>query len=140
MKIAYVASEGWGYNFLNYIVPGLNKRGYENAEGYPLDDSDIIWLEWCNETTIKFMRDYRELCQNKLVVMRLHSYEAFTNFIYLVDWGLVDHLIFVADHVRNLVFNKIPGALSHTQIHLVPNAIDFDKFTYDSTKKKGGKF
>lgn len=70
-----------------------------------LDWADTVFLDWCVApagmlTTID-PGDTR-------IVIRLHSYEAFTLWPHLADFSRVDDLVFVADHVRDLSQELLP--------------------------------
>ena len=44
------------------------------------------------------------------IIVRLHSYEAFTRWPHLVDFSRVDDLVFVSDHLRDLSTALLPPA------------------------------
>lgn len=67
--------------------------------------SDVVLVEWCNATALWFSRF---LDERKKLVVRLHSYEAFSHWPFTANWGGVDGLVFVADTVRGF-FNAQHG-------------------------------
>lgn len=54
------------------------------------------------------------------VVVRLHSFEAFTAFPHLVDWSRVDGLVFVAPHVESFT-RRVAPLPSSLPTHVVAN-------------------
>lgn len=71
-----------------------------------LDASDTLVVDWCGAlAALVNLVDPRGV----RVVVRLHSYEAFTHWPHLVDWSRVDDLVFVSDHLRDLAVDAIPG-------------------------------
>lgn len=80
--------------------------------------ADIVFVEWCNLPAIWLSR---LLTENKRLVVRLHSYEAFTFFPYFVNWGGVDGLIYVSEPVRRIMQAKHGERLGSTAQITLPN-------------------
>lgn len=97
-----------------------------------LDWADTVFLDWCVGpaamlTTID-PGDTR-------IVVRLHSYEAFTRWPQLVDFSRIDDLVFVADHVRDLTKALTPqlcGPLA-PRMPMVHNAMELAGFAREKT-------
>lgn len=95
-----------------------------------LDWADTVFLDWCVGpaamlTTID-PGDTR-------IVVRLHSYEAFTRWTQLVDFSRIDDLVFVADHVRDLTKALAPqlnGPLA-PRMPVVHNAMELSGFVLE---------
>ncbi|MFG3342749.1 glycosyltransferase family 1 protein [Glycomyces sp. NPDC048151] len=70
-----------------------------------LDWADTVFADWCVGPAAMLTTvdpgDTR-------IVVRLHSYEAFTRWPYLVDFSRVDDLVFVGDHVMDLTAALVP--------------------------------
>lgn len=92
--------------------------------------ADIIWLEWANElawklTTNKVAAGHMA---ERQVVVRYHSYEVFYHTPALINWSVVDDVIFVADHVKQIALKDIaPGVRQH----VIPNGLDHNIFGYE---------
>jgi hypothetical protein len=92
-----------------------------------LDRSDVVLVEWCTALAALLTqvdpRDTR-------VVVRMHSYEAFTVWPHLIDFSRVDDMVFVSDHLRDLAVAAIPGLRGHNapRVHVIPNAMDLQRF------------
>jgi len=88
--------------------------------------SDIAWFEWCDQNIIEWSKSQ----WSSPVVCRLHSYEAFGDMPTKVNWNNVDHLVFVASHIRDLFFMKWPHLKDVIDTSIIPNGVDMSKWTY----------
>lgn len=130
-KIGFICLAGLD-QFIDPIIEGLsgnyttrkfiirNQQDIYNA----IDWADIIWLEWCNQTAI--IGTNYEGIKSKKVIIRLHSYEIFTDFPKQINWIVVDKLILVAPHIREILKIFIPDIENKVKIEIVPNGIDLD--------------
>lgn len=100
--------------------------------------SDIVWLEWANELTINLTNHPGNILKDKQTICRLHSYEAFGGFVNKIKWENINALIFVAEHIKNIVVQQVPDLPQLVgNIHIVPNGINMDKFSMkDSARGK----
>jgi len=97
--------------------------------------ADIVWLEWANELTVA-LTNHANILEGKRVVCRLHSYEAFAGYMQKIKWERINDVIFVADHIKNFVIQQIPKLADFVQnIHVIPNGIDLNKFTFKERRK-----
>lgn len=137
-KAAFFVKRGMD-SFLEDIIKGLNDD-YETkkiivTDYKEIDEgmnwADICWFEWCDEL-IAYGSKYK-LAEEKKIICRLHRYEAFTNYIQDVNWHNVDKVIFVAEHIRNIVISKIKLPIGKCEV--IPNGINLDKFKYQNRKK-----
>jgi FkbM family methyltransferase len=94
--------------------------------------ADIVWLEWANDLAIFATNKVPEIA-NKKVICRLHGYEIFSKFPEKINWELVDKLIFVNEHKKEL-FKEIYPKVNVEKI-VIKNGIDLDKFTFKIRKK-----
>ncbi|MFD4001142.1 glycosyltransferase [Streptomyces rubiginosohelvolus] len=64
------------------------------------------------------------------IVVRLHSYEAFTRWPHMTDFSRVDDLVFVAPHVKDLVTSLVPQLreASAPRMHVLDNAMELEGF------------
>ncbi|MER5890920.1 glycosyltransferase family 1 protein [Streptomyces sp. NPDC001941] len=92
-----------------------------------LDWADTVFLDWAAGpaamlTTID--------PGSTRIVVRLHSYEAFTRWPHMTDFSRIDDLVYVAPHVRDLATSLVPqlrgGHAPRT--HLIDNAMDLSGF------------
>ncbi|MEU5070197.1 glycosyltransferase family 1 protein [Streptomyces asoensis] len=92
-----------------------------------LDWADTLFLEWAAGpagmlTTID-PGDTR-------IVVRLHSYEAFTRWPHMTDFSRIDDMVFVAPHVKDLTASLVPTLRGEQApgFHLIDNAMDLSGF------------
>ena len=69
------------------------------------------------------------------VVVRLHSFEAFTWWPHLVDFSRVDDLVFVSAHLRDLVVAAVPrlSGPDAPRLHVLTNAMDLRAYPAEKT-------
>lgn len=142
-KIAVICSPGLE-SFLSDIVDFLKTR-YEVMVCYTtnvqeIDSaimwSDIVWLEWANELTIALTNHSENILKDKRVICRLHSYEAIDINIKKINWKNIDDVIFVAEHIKDIALQQVPNLPDMVKnIHIVPNGIDMDKFSFKKRSK-----
>lgn len=90
--------------------------------------ADVVWIEWANELAAGLTADPKIL-DNKKVICRMHSYEAFDGLFERVDWSAVDDLVFVAPHIRDFILERNPDLPRMVKrIHVVPNGIDINRY------------
>ncbi|MEV6164088.1 glycosyltransferase family 1 protein [Streptomyces sp. NPDC052052] len=92
-----------------------------------LDWADTVFVDWCVAPAALFTAidpgDTR-------IIVRLHSYEAFSRWPHMMDFSRVDDLVFVADHVRDLAKAAIPGLGGELapRTHVIDNGMDLANF------------
>lgn len=89
--------------------------------------ADICWFEWCDELVIYGSK--LSIINEKKIICRLHSYEAFTDNISKVKWNVVDKIIFVSESIRKHVISSI-NVIEERNTIVIPNGIDLNKWTY----------
>lgn len=126
-------------NFLTDIINGISDE-YEtrkvivtnyNQINSGMQWADICWFEWCDELIIYGSK--LKLAEEKKIICRLHRYEAFTNYIKEVNWNNVDKVVFVSEHIRDVVIGKIN--LLKNKSNVIYNGINLNKFIYHERKK-----
>jgi glycosyltransferase involved in cell wall biosynthesis len=103
------------------------RRMVEAALRPHLDWADIVFVEWCTiSATLLTLVDPGDT----RIVLRLHSFEAFTHWPHRVDFSRVDDVVFVSDHVRELTTEVVPrlSATGGPTLHVVGNAMDLAPF------------
>ncbi len=134
-KIGFVCLAGLD-QFIDPIIEGLSDN-YDvrkfiirtQQEIYnAIDWADIVWLEWCNQTAI-IGTNYEEI-EGKKVIIRLHSYEVFSDFPKQINWPVVDKLILVAPHIGKILKIFIPDIEKKVKIEIVFNGIDLDSIKF----------
>ncbi|WP_038841076.1 glycosyltransferase [Salinispora arenicola] len=114
---------------VEHLVAGHSKYGDRVEEWLRphLDWADTLFVDWCIAaaaiTTLVDPGDTR-------VLVRLHSFEAFSFWPHLIDFSRVDDMIFVSSHLRDLTCRVVP-ALAGEQaptLHVIPNAMNLRGF------------
>lgn len=94
--------------------------------------ADLVWYECCSQLAIEGSKlDKR--CQT---VLRIHSYEVFTEYPQQVNWANIDHAIFVNDSVRRILAQRMPFMTPST---VIPNGLDLGRYRIDPAKRRGKK-
>jgi len=100
--------------------------------------ADIVWLEWANELTIEVTNKLADLLADRRVIVRLHSYELFAGLAAAVRWDMVDDVIFVGAHIRDLAKRFCPPLFEQVErIHVIPNGIELDRFPLAASRPAG---
>ncbi|WP_098024625.1 glycosyltransferase family 4 protein [Streptomyces sp. st115] len=92
-----------------------------------LDWADTVFVDWCVAPAALFTvvdpGDTR-------IIVRLHSYEAFTRWPHMMDFSRVDDVVFVADHIRDLAVASVPGLGGEQapRTHVIDNGMDLANF------------
>jgi glycosyltransferase involved in cell wall biosynthesis len=92
-----------------------------------LERADVVLVEWC--TAIAAMISRVDTTGTRVVV-RMHSYEAFTQWPQLTDFSRIDDMVFVSDHLRDLAVAATPGLRGQDapRLHVIANAMDLRRF------------
>ena len=88
--------------------------------------ADVCWFEWCDEL-ISYGSKIN-LAKEKIIICRIHSYEAFTDYPANVAWENVNKIIFVVEHIKNFVIENFN--IDEEKAIVIPNGIDGEKWTF----------
>ena len=134
-KVSVICMSGLD-NFIDNIIDGLSD-GYmvrkfivktEQDIYNAIDWGDLIWLEWANQSAI--IATNHEGIKGKKVILRLHSYEVFTDYPKQINWDVVDRLIFVAPHIRDILDEMSPGIVDKVKSEVIYNGVDIEKIPF----------
>jgi glycosyltransferase involved in cell wall biosynthesis len=121
--------------FLNDIIEFTKERfevrifeGKTEEEMYELQRwSDISWFEWCTNLAVLASRR-NKVCRN---IIRLHRFEAYTDWPSHVRWENIDCLVTVGNSfVKSALSAQVPDIETRTQLHTIQNGINLDKFKF----------
>lgn len=87
--------------------------------------ADVVFVDWMNFPAA-WATKY--LPRNTNIVIRCHSYEAFTSFPIYINFSKVSSLIFVSEHIKNIFFELHGRSIKHVNAHVVPNVRDISRF------------
>lgn len=118
--------------FLSPITNRLEKQGscfVDTTFDFNLaNNAKVCWVEWANDKAI-------EVSNTKLKskkILRIHAYEAFTEYAYKINWNGFDTVIFIDDYIKEYVekqFGKVNGAV------VIPNGVDLKKFNLEEKER-----
>jgi len=113
MKIGIVSRNN---NFLGDIYPELVRyhsvRLYEETKdnslnywnlGRMCEWADLIWCEFA-QPPFQFVLN---IVPEKHIIVRLHRIELYNPYIYTLNWSAVNMLIFSAEHVKEIFYEKL---------------------------------
>jgi len=88
--------------------------------------ADAVFLEWGNELTVEVTNKIKAL-EDKKVILRIHSYEVLSGYLPAINWRVIDQIIFVAKHIKDIAVRQLPGllnpALNPPEMIIVPNGV-----------------
>lgn len=142
LKITFICPPGQE-SFLRDIVKYFGARHevrtcYTNTESEVMTDiewADIIWFEWADVLAVSLTKHPTGILNDKHVICRLHSGESFTNLPKQIDWSVIDNVIFVAEHIRN-INELLTPVIKNTTISIIPNGINLENWKF-RTREKG---
>lgn len=97
-----------------------NSIRYENGLYHQelVDWADTIFIEWCNYPAV-WLSHFAP--PEKEIIVRLHSYEAFSFWPHLVNWGNVNRLVFIAPQINKFMLDLIDVQPYGTAVTVLPN-------------------
>lgn len=132
-KIVFFVKKGMD-NFLSDIIEKLSEEfnvlklivtDYSQID-LGMQWGDICWFEWCDELLVYGSKV--QMSRGKKIICRLHRYEAFTDYLKNVNWDRVDKVIFVSEHIRDIVIQKVN--LPNDRGEIIYNGINLNTFKY----------
>jgi glycosyltransferase involved in cell wall biosynthesis len=133
-KIAFFCGSN-DMKFLNDIIEFTKQRfevrlfnGKTQQELFELMQwSDISWFEWCCDLAVIGSRQ-EKVCKN---IIRLHRYEAYSNWPSQVRWENIDCLVTVGNtFVKDALLAQVPDIETRTQLCTIQNGVNLDKFRF----------
>ena len=133
-KIAFFCGSN-DMKFLNEIVEFTRQRfevrlfnGRTQEELFELMRwSDISWFEWCCDFAVIGSRQTK-VCKN---IIRLHRYEAYSNWPGQVQWENIDCLVTVGNtFVKDALLKQVPDIETRTQLYTIQNGVNLDRFKF----------
>ncbi|NUK02056.1 glycosyltransferase [Streptomyces lunaelactis] len=118
-----------GQRMMEHLLGGQRRFGtqVEHALRPHLDWADTVFVDWATNASAIF--SLVDPGTTRMVV-RLHSYEAFTFWPHLVDFTRVDDVVFVGDHLRDLTVDLLPrlSEPGAPELHVIANAMFLERF------------
>lgn len=134
-------------NFIQPIIDSFIEKGYKVNTCFKtsqdelvaiIRDSDVIFIEWANEIAEFITNKLADRLVNKVVVIRLHSYEFLHGHLQTINWNKVDGVVFVAEHVRELSAQlwKQIGVTKDFPTFVITNGVDVEKFVMPEKRER----
>lgn len=118
----------------NHVKVWVN--GDQNSFMSALQTSDVVWFDFANEMFLTAQQMYPH--KTFKCIVRVHSYEAFTDMPSHADWSRVDDLILVNETLKGIL--NIGGMWDsiekNTRVHVIPNLVETSKFDLVDIEKK----
>lgn len=92
--------------------------------------SDMVFCEWSGRHAIWLSR---YLPPEKRLILRLHSYEAFTPWPFFINYGGVDGIVFVAEHIRRFSDRQFRMSDHGVPMTVLPNFNNLSGFARPKT-------
>ena len=99
---------------------------------------DVAFFEFCENSIMRasdlndhFYKDPTcgQQPMDKIIICREHDIDAWVGNHGRVNWGWVNHLVFVADHIKDKVLSEIK-LTPKTNVHLIKHGVNTNKFTF----------
>lgn len=90
--------------------------------------ADVLWFDCVDNNLVCATKRIPEVLRGKKVIARAIDIDVWAGHYNNVDWTKVHHLIFIAEHIRELVLSN-KKILENVQVHLIPCGVDLDKFS-----------
>jgi len=116
------------YTFAESRFPVKFFEGQDLREMYELMKwSDISWFEWCTDMAVEASR-MPKVCKN---IVRLHAFEAYTDWPARVQWENIDTLVLVGNsYIKDALLLQVPAIDSRTRATTIPNGVNLEKFKF----------
>ena len=99
-----------------------------------IDWADVVFVEWCEWAAV-WLSSY--LPTTKRLIIRLHSYEAYSSIPHFINWANVDTIVFVAEHIRKFLNVQLGERLKQTAQVVIDNIRDLSAFRSDGSADRG---
>lgn len=110
---------------LGGAVPGGVTPGLGDIEDERLTEAlgraDAVFVDWADRGAVVALLHVPDGVR---VTLRIHSMDALSPWVHLIDWSRVDDLVLVSGHLRDVVQRLLGERLSTTRVHVVPNVVD----------------
>jgi glycosyltransferase involved in cell wall biosynthesis len=128
------ALSGQADKLIRHLLAGESEYGNAIREWFApqLEWADTVFVDWClGHAAMLATLDPG----STRVIVRLHSYEAFTVFPHLLDLSRVDDLVFVSEPLRDFTTEVVPRlrAAGAPRTPVVTNAVRLDRYRRPKT-------
>ena len=119
---------------IHHLLAGESEYGDAVRQWFQphVDWADTVFVDWCLGHAAMLTTVDPGTTR---VIVRLHSYEAFTVFPHLVDFSRVDDLVFVSEPLRDFTLDVVPRLRGRDapRTPVVTNAVRLDRYRRPKT-------
>lgn len=91
-----------------------------------LAGAQALFIDWADRGALVAVLSLPQ-DRRPAVTLRIHSMDALSCWIHVMDWGCIDDLVVVSDHLRDVVVRLLGDRLRHTRIHVIPNVVNMSR-------------
>ncbi|MBW2734701.1 MAG: glycosyltransferase [Deltaproteobacteria bacterium] len=84
-----------------------------------LDWAQVIICEWCTNNAIWYSKRKRE---GQRLIVRLHRFELYGQYVKKVEFENIDHMVFVGDYYRDEAKSRL--GWDESKLEVIPNWVD----------------
>ena len=134
-KIAFFCGLAGDVKFLtdiyNFAEERFQVKFYDGRDINRIHDlmrwSDISWFEWATDVAVEASK----LPKTCKIIVRLHRFEAYTDWPSKMRWENVDTLITVGNSfVRDALLRQVPALEARTRVVTIPNGVNLQKYEF----------
>lgn len=96
-----------------------------------MEAASAVFVDWADRGALATVMAVPE---GVPLTLRIHSMDALSPWLHLIDWSRVDHLVVVSEPIRRLVERLIGPRLSRTRVLVVPNVVDTGRVPTEKTE------
>jgi len=108
----------------------VDTNGFDPASA---ENAKVIWSDWGNVDAYKIANFE---CNAKKI-LRIHAWEVFFQVINHIDLDKFDHIVFVADHIKNYLEKRHNRKYNNAVV--IPNGVDMNKWSIAKDKTRNKK-
>ncbi|QFG70029.1 glycosyltransferase [Ornithinimicrobium pratense] len=96
-----------------------------------MEGASAVFVDWADRGALATVMAVPE---GVPLTLRVHSMDALSPWLHLIDWSRVDHLVLVSEPIRQLVTRLLGDRLAGTRVHVVPNVLDPSRLPTEKTE------
>lgn len=112
------------YKLFLYLYPSILKKAIKWG--------DVIWVEWASNEAV--VASYLKSPYKRLFI-RLHRFEAFEPYPFLIKWENVDKVVFVSNFMKEVLEDR-KIKIGNEKSKVIYNGVDLDR--YDFKQRENG--
>ena len=90
-----------------------------------MEGADVAFFEWGSENIIRATHFEWDIP----IVLRIHRYEPYSNYLPGINWSRVQHVIFTSRHIQEVSNHAVEIPQTCAQ-HIIPSSIDLNRWDF----------